>query len=207
MEVLVALALMAMIATILIASLQIGGHTWQRVMRTTSNTEDIVQAQEFLRRRLAALYPYDHRSADAARPASIISDGRSVEFTSAAPDAVADGMMRYQIAVAADSGMLQVKSRRDRGLNSAEPSDWAVERLLPHVVSFAIQFWAKPEDMPGHWVDQWTDITQTPRLIRIDVAFTPSDNRRWPPLFVEPHVDTPVTCEFDVVSRQCRSGV
>jgi hypothetical protein len=38
------------------------------------------------------------------------------------------------------------------------------------------------------------------------VAFGSNDKRRWPPLYIEPRVDTPASCVFDVVSRRCRSG-
>jgi hypothetical protein len=69
-----------------------------------------------------------------------------------------------------------------------------------------VQFWLKPDEAPGRWVDRWNDATQVPRLIRIDVIFAPNDSRRWPSLYVEPRVNTPADCVFDVVSRRCRSG-
>jgi len=203
-EMLVALALMGMIAVILITSLQIGGHTWQRVVRVTSSTEDIAQAQEMLRLRLSSLYPDD--SAAANPPSILVSNGASLEFTGAAPESTAEGILRYQIAVSPGSGALEVRSWRDRrdGLGNLS-SDSRPERLLSHVASLSVQFWLKPENAPGRWVDRW-DSRRIPHLIRIDVAFNVSDNRRWPPLYIEPRVDTPANCVFDVVSRSCRSG-
>jgi general secretion pathway protein J len=206
-EILVSLALMAMIATILIASLQIGGHTWQRVMRASSNTEDIAQAQEFLRLSLSSLYPDDRAAADITGTGFLVSNGESLEFSGAAPNSSADGIWRYQIAVSHETGALEVRSRVDRNENSALLFTSAPERLISHVVSMSVQFWLKPDESPGRWVDGWTDNKKLPQLIRIDVAFQPDDNRRWPPLYVEPHVDTPANCVFDIVSRRCRSGV
>jgi general secretion pathway protein J len=206
-EILVALALMAMIATILITSLQIGGHTWQRVMRAASSTEDIAQAQEFLRARLSTLYPDDYAAASIAKPGFLVSNGESLEFSGAAPESSADGTLRYQIAVSGASGTLEVRSRVDRNDGSGNSSlAFTSERLLSHVASMSVHFWLKSDETPGRWVDHWTDTRQVPRLIRVDVGFAPEDNRRWPPLYVEPHIDTPANCVFDVVSRRCRSG-
>jgi general secretion pathway protein J len=201
-EMLVALALMGMIAVILITSLQIGGHTWQRVIRAASSAEDIAQAQEALRLRLSALYPDDR--ADVSRPSFLSSNGASLEFSGAAPDSTADGILRYQIAVSASSGALEVRSWPDQD-HLAPSNDSKPEALLSHVASMAVQFWQKADEAPGRWVDRW-DSKQVPRLIRIDVAFGADDKRRWPPLYVEPRVDTPANCVFDVVSRRCRSG-
>jgi prepilin-type N-terminal cleavage/methylation domain-containing protein len=205
-EVLVSLALMAMIGTILVASLEIGGHTWQRVMRTAGNSEDIAQAQDFLRRHLASLYPQEHAPESSAGSEFLVSDGASIEFSSAAPDSSGDGLWRYHVALSRDSGALEVRSRRDRAGLEALPARWASEDLLPHAQSLVVRFWLKPAELPGRWVDRWVDLTHIPSLIRIDVTFADKDNRRWPSLYIEPRVDTPTSCTFDVVSRRCRSG-
>jgi general secretion pathway protein J len=202
-EMLVALALMGLIAVILITSLQIGGHTWQRVMRAASSTEDIAQAQETLRLRLSSLYPVDR--ADASRPGFLSSNGASLEFSGAAPDSTADGILRYQIAVSATSGALEVRSWPDQDHLEGLSHDSKPEALLSHVASMAVQFWLKPDAAPGRWVGRW-DSKEIPRLIRIDVAFSADGKRRWPPLYIEPRVDTSASCVFDVVSRRCRSG-
>jgi general secretion pathway protein J len=203
-EMLVALALMGMIAIILITSLQIGGHTWQRVTRSASSTEDIAQAQEILRQRLSSLYP-DPR-ADSGRPPFLLSNGSSLEFTGVAPDSSADGVLRYQIAVSVTSGALEMRTwSYHPGRTGNSSSDSKPETLLPHVASMSVQYWLKADANPGRWVDRW-ESKEVPWLIRIDIAFGANDKRRWPPLYIEPRVDTPANCVFDVVSRRCRSS-
>ena len=199
-EVLVALAIMAMISAILITSLQIGGHTWQRVTRSTTQSDEIAQAQELLRQRLGALYPYA-----GSDPAFLVADGNTIEFTSDSPDEVATGVMRYRLSVDRASGDLAIQSRSDAGSPAPNGTPWATESLLGHVESLAVQFWQPANQGPGRWVDRWDDLTHVPPLIRIDVRLSANDSRRWPPLYIEPRVTTPVTCEFDVVSRQCRA--
>jgi hypothetical protein len=68
-----------------------------------------------------------------------------------------------------------------------------------------VRFWQHSANAADMWVDQWQDSTQIPRLIEIDLSFSEGDKRYWPPLYIEPRVDTPVSCQFDVVSRRCRS--
>lgn len=204
-EVLVALALMAMIATILIASLEIGGHTWQRVIRATTRSEEIAQTQYLLRHQLGALYPYQ-RSTETEAPRFLVSDGHQVEFSSSAPLARSDGIWRYQLLVT-KIGTLTLRSRRDRnGRADPRAAEWADEILLVAVDQLSLQFWQKSPDEAGHWVDQWTDSNTVPALIRVEVIFAARDPRRWPPLYIGPRVDTDAQCVFDVVSRRCRSS-
>jgi general secretion pathway protein J len=207
-EILVALALMAMIATILVSSLQIGGHTWQRVMRSSSNTDDIAQAQEFFRVHLTSLYPEQRAHASGSEASFLVSNGNSLEFLAVAPNSNAGGVARYQVFVSPNSGALEVRVRDDQ---DQQPDPLAPEakseRLLSHVASLTIQFWLKPDDAPGHWVDHWSDASRVPRLIRIDVAFTQPDNRSWPRLYVESRVDAPANCVFDVINRRCRGNI
>lgn len=205
-EVLVALALMAMIATILVTLMQIGGHTWQRVTRATSQRDDIAQTQDFLRQRLSTLNPYTGRSGSAKPPAFLVADGGSLEFTGDAPDALAIGMMRYRLSVDRSSADLEIQSHSDLDSQIPNSTQWATERLLKHVESLTVQFWKSADGLPGRWVDRWDDLTHVPSLIRIEVAFAANDTGRWPPLYIEPRVTTSISCEFDVVSRQCRAG-
>jgi general secretion pathway protein J len=208
-EVLVAIALMALISTILISSLHIGGHTWQRVTRQTEGTQDVAQAQAFLRERLSSIYPYERAADPIASPAFLLSDGKTIEFSGFAPQSIADGVLRFQIdASTINSGTLEVRYLRDRtGSAVSQSSEWSHEALLAHVAALSVQFWQKLRDQPGQWVNHWDDPTQLPRLIRIDVSFPANDQRRWPPLYIEPRVDTAANCQFDVVSRRCRRAV
>jgi general secretion pathway protein J len=204
-EVLVSVALLALIATILVASLQLGGHTWQRVTRLAASSEDIAQAQAFLRERLGTVYPDTHVDGPLATPSFLVSDGSSLEFSGFAPAASTGALLRYQIAVRGERGALTVRARRDSPSSSVRPSaDGTDETLVRDVASLTLQFWQESADSPGRWVNSWSAPKDLPRLIRIDVNFPPGDPREWPSLYVEPRVDTAVDCQFDVVSRRCR---
>jgi general secretion pathway protein J len=200
-EVLVCLALMSLIATALVASLELGGRTWQRVTRGVETLEDTARAQDFLRQHLSALYPAGATAAGTAT-GFLLSNGDALEFSGFAPGAMDTGMLRYQVALSAlDPDVLEVRFRPERASD-----DWSHERLLTGVALLSVRFFEKPPDAPGRWLDHWSDPTRPPLLIRLDVSFKPGDRRRWPPLFVAPRIDTNATCVFDTVSRSCRSG-
>jgi general secretion pathway protein J len=206
-EILVALALMAMIATILIASLEIGGHTWQRVTRATDRIDEITLAQTILRDQLSAIYPDQRRRSGTEAGGFLSSDGSQIEFLGSAPLAQSDGIWRYHLQLEQPSGTLTLRSRRDlRYLSAGGNSDWSEEPLVRSVASVTIHFLRESGESAAQWMDQWNDPHAVPRLIRVEVTFAPSDSRRWPPLYVAPLVDTDANCIFDVVSRSCRSG-
>jgi general secretion pathway protein J len=206
-EILVAVALMTLIATILVSSLHVGGHTWQRVTRATESTQDVAQAQAFLRQRLSSIYPFDRATDAVSSKGFLTSDGGTLEFSGFAPESTGSGILRYQIVVDSDSATLEVRSRVDRnGLLDSQSSEWSREALLTHVAGIAVQFWQKTSDQPGQWVDRWADPQELPHLIRIEVTFPANDPRRWPALYIEARVDTAANCQFDVVSRRCRSA-
>lgn len=206
-EILVALALMAMIATILIVSLEIGGHTWQRVTRTTDRIDEIMLAQTILRDQLSAIYPDQRHRSGTNADHFLSSDGSQIEFLGTAPLAQSDGIWRYHLQLEQPSGTLTLRSRRDpRNLSAGANSDWSKEPLLRSVASVTIHFLHESGESAAQWIEQWNDPRALPRLIRVEVTFAPSDSRRWPPLYVSPLVDTDANCVFDVVSRSCRSG-
>jgi len=209
LEVLIALALMSLIGTILIESLHVGGRAWQQVTRTAVNVDEIARAQNFLRQRLNTMYPPGSPAGVAAADRSFVGENNLLEFSGAAPGDPGIGFARYRLALSsAQTSDLVVRYRPEDGESPpVHGSDWSSERLLEHTEGLVIQFWEESAGTPGHWATHWGDATRLPRLIRIDVRFADHDARRWPPLYVEPRIDTRATCVFDVVSRRCRGSV
>jgi prepilin-type N-terminal cleavage/methylation domain-containing protein len=208
-EVLVALALMSLIGTILIESLRMGGRAWQRVTREAANIDEVSRAQEFLRQRLGAVYPPQPATDISASSESFVGENETLEFSSAPPGDSDEALMRYRLGLSAsDPGTVEIRYRSERNAMASElAAAWSSEPLLAHTSSLSIQFWEDSAGSPGRWVDRWANTAKLPRLIRIDVQFAANDSRRWPPLYVEPRIDTRANCEFDVVGRRCRTGV
>ena len=207
-EVLVALALMSLIGTILIESLRMGGHTWQRVTREAANIDEVTRAQEFLRQHLATIYPPQPATDLSSASESFVGENDTLEFSSSAPGGSDGALARYRFGMSSsDPGNVEIRYLRERIARfSAQADSWSSEPLIAHASGLSIQFWEGSTGSSGRWVSHWADAAKLPGLIRIDVQFAPTDSRRWPPLYVEPRVDTRANCAFDVVSRRCRDG-
>jgi general secretion pathway protein J len=208
-EVLVTLALMSLIGTILIESLRVGAHTWRRTIREAANVDEIARAQSFLRERLGTIHPPDAIAMGGLPRQSFAGESDSLEFSSTAPGHPDDGLARYRLELStSEPSDLEIHYQHDpSGSSTVLTSGWARERLVARASNLAIQFWEQPPNSPGHWVDHWGDPVNLPALIRIDIRFADDDTRRWPPLYVEPRIDTRATCVFDIVSRRCRSSL
>lgn len=209
-EVLVALALMSLLVTVLIASLRVGGHTWRYVTREAASVDEITRAQEFLRQRLGTISPLRSGSSGGMSPSGFfVGESDRLEFSSTASTYSNDGPVRYQLgSSASEPENIEVRYHPDRtAATDPEISGWSSEPLVVHTTGLAIQFWDSSAGSSGRWVDHWIDQTRLPLLIRIDVRFADTDPRRWPPLYVEPRLDTSTSCVFDVVSRRCRDAV
>lgn len=200
-EVLVCLALMALVSMILVASLKLAGHAWQRVTRSAEAVDEVAECQTFLRTKLSSLAPASV-IAEEPKSSSLQSDGQSVEFLGIAPAAYPGGIVRYRVAVSASGHSLEVTLIPEPF--GAEANSSSSETLLTNVRSMTIRFYRKTDRQPGQWLDRWDSVEELPRLIRIDVALAESNSRRWPPLYIDPRADTPVTCQFDTVSHRCR---
>ena len=207
-EVLVTLALMTLIGAILIESLRLGAHTWQRATRESANIDEVVRAQSFLRQRLGTVYPPEAATATNAPRQVFVGEHNVLEFSSAAPGHPGDGLARYRLELSdSQPGDLQIRYRRDPGVAATVlTSEWSRERLLTRANGLIVQFWEQSPSSAGHWVDHWDDPVKLPALIRIDIRFADNDPRRWPPLYVEPRIDTRASCVFDIISRHCRSS-
>jgi len=207
-EVLVALALMSLIGTILIESLRVGGHTWQHVSHQAANVDEISRAQQFLRQRLQAVYPPRPALGITALPSSFVGESSTLEFSSAAADQTG-AAVRYWLGLSGSgSADVEIRYQQERARSArSDTADGSSEPLLTQATGLSIQYWEDSAGSVGHWVDRWESGTKLPRLIRIDVHFSDTDPRRWPPLYVEPRIDTRASCVFDVVSRRCRTEV
>jgi general secretion pathway protein J len=202
-EVTVTLALMSLISVILIESLRMGGHTWRAVNREAANVDEISRAQAFLREHLGAIAVPRSAPGSTFPEYPFVGESNAIEFSGASPGYAAQSSARYRLELSPSlPSDVQIRYQQGRLTNAG----WSIESLVAHAEGMNIEFWEEPRNAQGRWVTHWADPRTLPRLIRIDVRFADNDGRRWPPLYVQPRVDTASNCVFDVVSRRCRAG-
>jgi general secretion pathway protein J len=212
-EMLVALAVLALVAVLLAAMVGrvgLGLAIWQRDDRAGA---DIAAAAFTLRQRLAMMQPVGDAQAAGT---TIDFDGArtSVDFVAPAPDRDApDALRRYRLARdSAGNLVLYSLSTLDPRTDprALSTSGWAGEVLLTGVARLEIRYWgrnprvippapAKSGDAtlraaPAVWQGAWSHRHALPQLVAVRIGFGEADRRIWPDLIVHPHAAIAEPC-------------
>jgi general secretion pathway protein J len=204
-EMLVALALFSVLVTVLFGNVQFGLKAWNKTSASTGQLDRALIVQDVLRRLVGGLYPLA-LSENGAQPLVDFSGGRDVmSFLGNAPLVMGGaGRFRYELAV----------ERSDRQSNlvlNAMPelandrSASAKTLLLSDIVRVEFSYLGVGKgNQADTWVDSWTRRADTPRLVRIRVAFHSDNARAWPELLIAPRVLADVACVYDSITMRCR---
>jgi general secretion pathway protein J len=188
-ELLVALTLMALLSVILFGGLRFGMRAWETGGERIEQVSHIETVQNLLRREVSqARVP--PRTADSAAPPSFA--GTSDELTFVAPLPVhrgVGGSYLFRLGLREHEGRANLALRwqvyRPEGYleHSALIEDETT--LLEDVEGIALSYYgAAGPELPMQWQDTWDGENGKPRVMRLRVAFPPSDARRWPDLII-----------------------
>ncbi|WP_232628500.1 prepilin-type N-terminal cleavage/methylation domain-containing protein [Methylobacterium sp. Leaf118] len=179
-EMLVSLALLALISLLLIQAIGAAGMLSRQGGRLSADTDlDIVR--DHLRGSLARLVG---RDTNGRRPAFLGEPERFSGTVLANRGTERGGAVRQSVwAVRRDDGTVDLVETRGVGPESgARPPEVLVGRAAAvRLRYFGAGLIADPQ--PG-WFPAWTRRDRPPTLIEISLAFPPGDRRRWPPLLV-----------------------
>lgn len=219
-EVMVSLALLALLSAGIVTSFRLGERGYRQLTRTVTADRDLVTTQTFLRQVLESAYPF--RPAPNARGAAFGLEGNETSLAVTAPMPRGEGgsgYYRYAFVVETTSGEsknLVVHWSLDRNGDPATANtliDGAShsEILIEGVQSIEWGYLEPAQSQGGasalgepRWRSSWTESRKLPALVRLRVTFAPNDARHWPELFVAPRVTDDANCQFDVVSQACR---
>ncbi|WP_246101996.1 prepilin-type N-terminal cleavage/methylation domain-containing protein [Methylobacterium terricola] len=173
-EVLVSLALCALVALLLVQTLQATGLT-SRTARRLAAQEEVQLVRDHLRRALADR---------AGRRA----DGRYAPFLGLSDRLVVTVQANRDIARGSEQRLALATEPAGGGLALVETSGPAAapgrpDRLLDRVASLSLRYFGSQgaDPRPG-WASTWTRRDRPPALVEVTVAFPPADPRVWPPL-------------------------
>jgi general secretion pathway protein J len=212
-EVVVALALIALIATALLSSLRFGQRSYEQVLRNGSAPWDVFASQRLIRRLIESAAAPAYQEGRSPSPSSF--DGRVDEISLLAPAPLAEGgagTYKYHLALRSHAlgkepagNDLIVRWSTDLAATPAE------EVLIENVASVEWNYMERASPQGGAvqqaaWTDQWADTRHLPALVRLKVHFRHGDSRHWPDLIVTPRVTASSSCVFDVISQSCRSN-
>jgi general secretion pathway protein J len=208
-EMMVALALVALMSVGMLQAYRFSQRALLQTTRVDAAAHDIAATQRLFRRLIEQGYPFE-ASAATVKPAQGL-EGDAVHVTLSAPAPAAEGSVGfYRYEFRESAGRLEVSWTVDRNgpgdsQGGASPRR---EALLEGVQSISIAYLELVEHGNGqiepNWRDEWVDKRALPSLVRIRVTFKPGDSRHWPELIVAPRISADANCVFDVVSQMCR---
>lgn len=206
-EMLVSLAILAMLATMLLGGLQTVGRFTGRTDVRLADEDEIAAAQRVLRNPVEQLRPVtDPNSATPIVDA--FGDARSFSFIAPPPGrGEPDSLWRYGMTATRDGNlMLYTANALDPRLNFFERNfqGWNPSKVLGNVAELRIAYFGERRTGPGRaWQATWVQRPQPPALVRIQVTFRAGDTRYWPALIIRPRATANTACRIDPLTARC----
>jgi general secretion pathway protein J len=203
LELLIMVALLAMLSLVLFGGLRFGTRTWEAAENSATQADAVLAVQKRLSERLSAAYPLFVR--DASGNGHVAFDGSPERVTFLAPAASPRGALeRVTIGTIAVRGQQSLALWSGLELGTARPRRVI---LLTGLKSFAIQYYGAgtPRERPS-WRERWTGQVTPPLLVQIRATFT---NRRdvWPDLTVMTHISVDQDCTYDPLTHYCQGRI
>ena len=204
LELLVAVALMALIAVPASLAVSMGIDTWKSTNKAVEDAEYIMLVRASLRRWIGSAYPFDvNRVAGEQTFPLNGSENRLVISTPLNSDASVDALYRLSLSWDTDSQNLEFKFAVDLG---ADLDEQAAQTLLTEIEEFEVSYLSlNSEPFLPTWEASWQAKYSLPAAVRIKAKFT-NPKLRWEELVIPLQVVDWAHCEFDEVSRECRTG-
>lgn len=206
-ELLVSLAIVAVLAGMVLAGAQLGFQTAAQAKARGVGNASIITSQTVLRDRIEALVPSTRF--EFARPiADIRGDGALLSFFAPAPPAERpSSLMRYRLARSAEGELvLYALPDTTAGVDPYAPGQagWTPQVLLTNVERLEIAYYGSlPGDPRRDWRPTWIERGAPPELVRIRVAFFEGDRRQWPDLIIRPAPTVNASCVVDAETGTC----
>ena len=191
-ELLVAMTLLAFLSVSLFGGLRFGARSWEAVVDSSAERDDIASTQTFLRDRLAQLMlPTPGRLGDFNEDENFNGGPEQVEFFAPWLSALSlGGLYRFKLwheDIGNGRLMLRWRPAEADPDELEELGDLAGQRvLLDGIAEFSLSYYgAADEDAEPEWLDQWENPDALPRLVRVQLAFAEA-GRVWPVFIVAP---------------------
>lgn len=209
-ELLVSLALLAMTAVLLLATLSTGRGVERRAAGATSASESIAAAHGLLRDRIESMAP---EAIYGPGDPIIEMHGESDVMNFIASPATA------QRPAPPQRFRLLLTRSGEVSLFSIDPLTKVTDPDLPSVVGWnraplignvarmdIAYFGAAPPDGQRRWRNRWYNRPELPGLVRIRLDFADGDRRVWPDLVVRPAATLNTACVIDRTTGRCPSS-
>ncbi|WP_342163896.1 hypothetical protein [Methylobacterium sp. SD21] len=182
-EVLVSLALAALVGVLLIETVRVAGRT-SAAVAAAEGSGQVRAVRDHLTRTFGSLAS---RHMDGTQP--VLQGGPDGLSAAIAPDRAVERPAELVATLAGiprgDGGFDLVERRIPLETLQGTAATARSEVLLERVAGLGLRYFGAPaKGMPATWAEAWARRDRQPDLIEVRVAFAPADARRWPPLLI-----------------------
>lgn len=205
LELLVSMALLALLTVVLFGALRFGARAWDSGEAHSTGMDEVRLVQGLLQREIEQAYPF-WLTTDPLHPTVDFRGAEdSMDFLAPPPRVVVGGgRARIAFERAADGRYEQLVMRAEPELSS-ENATALEEPLLRNLASIRFSYFgADSVGAPPVWHANWSDRQTMPLLVRVHVEFPKGDARSWPELVVAPRIFADANCVYDPANRNCR---
>lgn len=222
LELLVAMALLALLAATLAGSLRFGARSWDAAAERGRAWSEVAAVQDFLRNTLGRAQPLPPRGGE-ERPPGFEGDMQRLRLVAPLGERFGPpGLYRLELAARPSATGLSLWLRwqiLDDGEGSGawgdgEWGDGSVqghggERLLLdgfERLAFAYRAAPAPDGTAAPWRNAWSAEEPPPRLLRLEGARPLSGRESWIPLLLPLRVEADARCRLPALAPLCGSG-
>jgi general secretion pathway protein J len=208
-EVLIGIALLAMLGTLIANGVRIGGRAWSHAERESASSDDMVLVANFFQRTIVRAMPAYATTQPQDLAIAFTGQADSLSLVAPRPGTRYGGpwvAQRFYVGRQGNSRALFASLKSEdvpAAADRARPA--APVMLLDHVaqVRFAY-FGPSGAGQTPAWQDSWVDRDRLPDLVRIAVVRDDPRLRPWPDFFVRTRVTANASCIYDVYANGCR---
>ena len=188
LELLVAVTLLAYVATLLAGGLRLGLRAWETIEQRGGTIHNVQVVQHFLRHTLAEALP---PNADDPLEARIFDGERDrLAFVAPLPAHLGGGLHRLAVELAPGADgralVLQLRPYHPRDPDAGEAETFV---LLERVERLELTYYESgPAPGDGQWRDRWQDRPELPALVHINLTLDGDGRRLWPGLAARPRL-------------------
>ena len=192
LEMLVSLALMALVATFLAGGVQFGRRVWDLTGRI-DQLATISAVREALHQRISSALPVLELEANGSLPVAFKGGPSELSFVAALPDRqLPAGLYKVRLALQGRDLALDFAGFQQRFAGGVLPGTLSQSRLLTKVSRLQLRYFgpAEPGD-PKSWRTDWHREDALPDLVGVTLTFPEADLRQWPELIISLHSTKP----------------
>jgi len=192
LELLIAVTILGLLMVLVLNGLQFGTRVWETGRTGAARMTETEAARAFLRARIEAAQPLVTAAGDGAeRTVALGGERDRLRMAVAMPEHLGGGLRLIELSLAGAGAThdLVVRSTPAGAAATGRDGGGEVSVLLADVQAVDFAYYGAGPAGVAAWHAAWDGQEGAPLLVRIAVAFSPGDRRRWPPVTVAPMVD------------------